>query len=389
MSGYVPPRGDWARIEPAAAGMAAPVLAEAAAFAQAHDSQWPMSLYLPDGRYIGTAYVGDKPPHDQPIGPVRPRGGPCGVVLRAGRIVAQWGDIARADTTYSAAKSYVALMAGIACDDGLIRSLDDPVADYALDDAFASTHNRAITWRHLLQQTSEWQGSLWGKPDSVDHNRQAGSYAADNSRKGTLRELEPPGTRWEYNDVRVNRLAHSLTQLFRRSLADVLRERIMEPIGASSAWEWRGYDNARSTFDGREVESVSGGGHWGGGLFISALDHARVGLLMARGGDWGGRQLVSRGYLKELRKPSAANPQYGFMWWLNTGRQLFPSVPADGLFALGGGQHMVWVAPSLDLVAVLRWVDKPFCDPLLARIAAACGWRADSPATLEDNGDKT
>jgi hypothetical protein len=61
------------------------------------------------------------------------------------------------------------------------------------------------------------------------------------------------------------------------------------------------------------------------------------------------------------------------MWWLNTGRQLFPSVPEDGVFALGGGQHMVWVAPSLDLVTVVRWLDKPQCDALLGRIAAARG----------------
>lgn len=373
MSLYFPPRGEWASVAPAQAGMAADALEGAVAFAQAHDSQWPDSLYLPDGRYIGNAYVGDKPPHDRPIGIVRPRGGPAGMVLRGGRVVTQWGDIARADTTYSAAKSYVALAAGLACDDGLIRSLDDRVADYALDDGFVDDHNRAITWRHLLQQTSEWQGSVWGKPDSVDHNREAGSHGADNSRKGTLRALEAPGTRWEYNDVRVNRLALCLTQLFRRSLADVLRERIMDPIGASSAWEWRGYDNARVNFDGREVESVSGGGHWGAGLFIPTEDHARVGLLVARGGEWNGRRLVSRRYLEELAQPSACNPQYGFMWWLNTDRKLFPSVPADGVFALGGGQHMVWVAPSLDLVAVMRWVDKPHCDALLGRIAAACG----------------
>jgi CubicO group peptidase (beta-lactamase class C family) len=370
---YFPPRDDWAQVAPAEAGMSAEALDAAAAFARAHDSTWPTSLYLPDGRYIGTAYVGDKPPHDQPIGVVRPRGGPAGMVVRGGRIVAQWGDITRPDTTYSAAKSYVALAAGIAFDEGLIRSLDDRVADYGLDDAFTSPHNRAITWRHLLQQTSEWQGSVWGKPDSVDHNRQAGATAADNSRKGQQRELEAPGTRWEYNDVRVNRTALCLTQLFRRSLADVLRECIMDPIGASPDWEWRGYDNARVKFDGREVESVSGGGHWGGGLFISAQDHARVALLVASGGCWEGRQLISPRYLAEMTAPSPADPQYGFMWWLNTGRQLFPSVPADGVFALGGGQHMVWVAPSLDLVAVTRWTDKPHCDALLGRIAAACG----------------
>ncbi|TFZ05022.1 serine hydrolase domain-containing protein [Ramlibacter rhizophilus] len=371
MSGYFPARGEWARVAPADAGMSGEALAAAAQYAQQHDSQWPYSLYLPDGRYIGNAYVGDKPPHDQPIGIVRPRGGPAGLVVRAGRVVAQWGDVSRADTTYSAAKSYVALVAGLAYDDGLIRSLDDRVSGYALDDGFSSDHNTAITWRHLLQQTSEWQGAVWGKPDSVDHNRQVGAHETDHSRKGVTRELEPPGTRWEYNDVRVNRLALCLTQLFRRSLADVLRERIMEPIGASTNWEWRGYDNARVRFGELEVESVSGGGHWGAGLFISTEDHARVGLLVARGGEWQGRRLISDGYLDELTRPCAANPQYGFMWWLNTGRGLFPSVPEDGVFALGGGQHIVWVAPSLDLVAVTRWVDKPHCDALLGRIASA------------------
>lgn len=371
MNGYVPPPGDWARIEPASAGMSAAALDAAGAFARQSESDWPATLYWPDGRYVGTAHVGDTPPHDKPIGIVRPRGGPSGMVVRGGRIVAQWGDTARADTTFSAAKSYIALMAGIALDDGLIRSLDDRVADYALDDGFTGAHNSAITWRHLLQQTSEWQGTLWGKPDSVDHNRQAGPHSADNSQRGTLRELEAPGTRWEYNDVRVNRLALSLTQLFRRSLSEVLCERVMEPIGASALWEWRGYDNSRVSFDGREAESVSGGGHWGGGLFISAQDHARVGLLVARGGDWGGRQLISRRYLAELATPAAVNPQYGFLWWLNTGGKLFPSIPKDALLALGGGQHIIWIAPTQDLVVILRWVDKQQCDALLGRIAAA------------------
>ena len=96
MTSYVPARGDWARIAPADAGMSAAGLAGAAVFAQEHDSSWPESLYLPDGRYIGTAYVGDKPPHDKPIGIVRPRGGPAGVVLRGGRMVARWGAIATA-----------------------------------------------------------------------------------------------------------------------------------------------------------------------------------------------------------------------------------------------------------------------------------------------------
>ena len=76
--------------------------------------------------------------------------------------------------TFSIAKSYLAVLAGVAVDRGLIRDIDEPVHAYGLDDGFESPQNRGITWRHLLQQTSEWQGTLWGKPDSIDHNRNVG-----------------------------------------------------------------------------------------------------------------------------------------------------------------------------------------------------------------------
>lgn len=371
MNAYVPSADTWDSVAPEAAGMSSAGLKEAAEFALASECDWPRSLFLPDGRYIGTAHVNDKPPHDQPIGIVRPRGGASGLVLRGGRIVAEWGDTTRADTTFSAAKSYLGLLAGVAYDDGLIRSLDDRVGDAMPpdDDGFRSPHNARITWRQLLQQTSEWQGTLWGKPDSVDHHRQAGPRDEDaNRHKGTVRELEPPGTRFEYNDVRVNRCALCLTRLFGRALGEVLRDRIMDPIGASRGWEWHGYDNARVRIAGRDVVSVSGGGHWGAGLFISTRDHARVGLLVARGGEWGGRQLVSREYLAEMARPCEANPQYGFMWWLNTGGKLFPSIPSSAVLAIGGGQHLVWADARRDLVAVLRWADRPHCDALLGRI---------------------
>ena len=153
--------------------------------------QLAAQMYLDSGEYVGTAYVQEKPPYNTVIGEVRPRGGVNGLILRGGRIVAEWGDTRRTDMTFSCAKSYIALVAGLAFDRALL-SLDDRVADSVPDEGFASPHNRAITWRHLLQQTSEWQGVLWDKPDSVDHNRQVG-LGNDNSRKGEVRALEPAG----------------------------------------------------------------------------------------------------------------------------------------------------------------------------------------------------
>jgi len=359
----------WQTVTPADAGFDSAKLDDAVAYANAHECDWPHSMYLDNGEYVGTAYVEEKPPWNIVIGEVRPRGGVNGLILRGGRIAAEWGDTRRADMTFSAAKSYLALVAGLAVDRGLI-SVDERVADDAHDDGFASAHNAAITWRHLLQQTSEWQGTLWGKPDSVDHNRQAG-LTHDNRAKGTVRELQPPGTRWEYNDVRVNRLALSLLQVLRRPLPEVLREAIMDPIGASDTWVWRGYRNSTVEIDGTPMESVSGGGHWGGGLFIGSRDHARMGHLMLRGGAWNGRRLLSEAWLRDLATPCHANPSYGFLWWLNTDRKLVPSAPASSIFALGGGQNVVWVDAAHDLVLVVRWLKREHLDGLAARVLAA------------------
>lgn len=368
---YFPARGGWERVPPREEGMDEAALAGAARYAIEHESDWPSSLHLPDGRFIGTAYVDDPPPHDKPIGIVRPRGPAAGMVLRRGRIVAEWGDLERPDVTFSAAKSYLSLLCGVAVDRGLIRSVDDPVhlAMPPQDDGFASAHNRAITWRHLLQQSSEWQGTLWGIPDSVDRNRRFG--ASQEARAPVLPHAPaPPGTRWEYNDVRVNRLALSLLRVFRRPLPAVLREAIMDPIGASATWEWHGYRNSTVEIDGCPMASVSGGSHWGGGLFIATSDHARVALLVQRCGAWQGRQVLSRDWLAMAAEPSSVHPQYGLLWWLNRGRGFYPSAPESSIFALGGGNHLVWVDPEHELVMVARWIGADHCDGLIARVLA-------------------
>jgi CubicO group peptidase (beta-lactamase class C family) len=145
------------------AGMNA--LKDAIAFAKAAESKWPKSMYMPDGQFVMTYDSGEKAPDNEVLGPVTPRGGHAGIVYRGGKILAEWGDVTRPDMTFSVAKSYLALLAGLALGDGLIRNLDDKAGDYALDDCFKSAQNQDITWRHLLTQTSEWEGTMFGKED--------------------------------------------------------------------------------------------------------------------------------------------------------------------------------------------------------------------------------
>ncbi len=90
------------------------------------------------------------------IGPMKQRGGPAGLVIKNGYIVAQWGDISRVDMTFSATKSYLSTMAGLAIDSGLIKSVTDKVGTYVWDGSFEGAHNSKVTWEHLLNQSSDW-----------------------------------------------------------------------------------------------------------------------------------------------------------------------------------------------------------------------------------------
>jgi CubicO group peptidase (beta-lactamase class C family) len=131
----------------------------------------------------------------------------------------------------------------------------------------------------------------------------------------------------------------------------------MEPIGASNTWRWHGYENSWIELDGVRVQSVSGGGHWGGGMFISARDMARFGLLFLRNGRWGDRQIVSPRWIDMARTPGPANDQYGYMnWFLNTGRKSLASAPETSVTFRGSGQNIIYLDWDNDLVIVVRWI---------------------------------
>ena len=337
---------------------------EAARYAATHETPWPRDLraHLESGFF-------EPPPFNEVLGPIRPRGAPNGLILHRGEAVARWGDTRQVDFTFSVAKSYLSLLAGIAFADRLIVDLDEPVGRTVADDGFEGPHNGAITWRHLLQQTSEWEGTLFGKSDVIDRNRNL--VVEGKGRKGDARPLRAPGSFWEYNDVRVNRLALSLLRLFRRPLPEVFAERIMQPIGASSDWSWHGYRTSSVEIDGRMIESVSGGSHWGGGIAIHAEDQALIGLLMLRRGEWQGRRLLPEWWIDESVTPCTLNPNYGLMWWLNTGRTRYPSANEASFFATGAGGNITWIDPENGLVAAMRWMDPASVDGFVARAMVA------------------
>jgi hypothetical protein len=276
--------------------------------------------------------------------------------------------------TFSVTKSFLSTLAALALDRGLIRDVRDPVRLYVRDGKFDSEHNAKITWHHLLQQTSDWEGTLFETPDWADR-----PVPPDKPELWQRRPLNEPGARFKYNDVRVNLLAYCLLQVWRRPLPEVLRESIMDPIGASPTWRWHGYENSWVLVDGTRMQSVSGGGHFGGGLFISTRDQARFGLLFLRRGAWNGERLFSERWIDRLRAPADAFSGYGYMWWLNTGRRALPDVPEHIYYASGSGGNFIVIDDKNDLVVVVRWM--PQLNDFLKLVLEAVKERAAGPTS--------
>jgi CubicO group peptidase (beta-lactamase class C family) len=382
---YFPEKGAWERRTPQQLGLDPSRIQAAVEHARASEPNAPRDLELNHYMTFGREPFGD------PIGPFTVRGDPTGLIVHRGYIVAEWGEPEKVDPTFSVAKSFLSATVGLAFDRGLIRDVNDRVAPYMAPvlvlgshlgapvsagerlgqqqvyDPFSGPHNSRITWDHLLRQTSDWEGTLWGKPDWADR-------AGNNPATWIRDSRNEPGTSYRYNDVRVNVLALAALNVWRRPLPQVLREHIMDPIGASDSWRWFGYENSWVLLDGVAVQSVSGGTHWGGGLFINAYDQARFGLLTLHRGRWDGRQILSEEWVRMSLTPTPVQPSYGFMnWYLNHERSQIATGPTTAFVHVGAGNNLVYVDPENDLVIVTRWITRPGLNGVVEQVLASMG----------------
>jgi len=339
---YYPPAGAWAKKAPAELGLDPVLLQQAIDFAKSRESNREMDFS--DQERIFGSLLGSVP---------NIRAHTNGVVIYKGYLVAEFGDTTWIDPTYSVAKSMLSTVMGVAVRDGKITNLNEPVNVLVKDGGYDSPRNAQITWKHHLQQVSEWEGNMWGKQDNFIGKEAFG--------EGEMkpREQMKPGTYYEYNDVRINRFALSLLRVFGKSVPDVFRDEIMNPIGASNTWRWIPYHNSWVEMNGRKVFSVSGGTRWGGGMWINSMDMARFGYLWLRNGKWGDKQIIPAAYVKEALKPGGApnSPQngYGYLWWLNTTGKALVGLPTNAFSANGAGSNTITVSPDHDLVVVWRW----------------------------------
>jgi CubicO group peptidase (beta-lactamase class C family) len=368
---YFPKAGEWRKAAPETAGLDPAKLAEAVKFSIENENPGnkDLAVQIPlDFR--------NEAPYNTVDGPTQVRAGASGIIIRNGSVVAEWGDTNRADMTFSVTKTFLSAVVGVAYDRGLIKNVTDRAGAYMPKDVdlFTSEKNAPITWEHLLRQTSDWSGTLFNQPDWADRP------AGQSPEQWPNRVMHAPGTFYKYNDTRVNVLALAALHVFKKPLPEVLKASIMDPIGASNTWRWEPYTNAYVNIDGKRMPSVPGGGHHGGGMFISAWDMARFGYLFLQKGKWNGKQLISEKWIEMSRSPGPVNNQYGYMnFFLNTkdavvngrpGRQMYPAAPVTAVAFRGNGENIVLVDWEHDMVAVFRWIRgaNGFVDRLMASV---------------------
>lgn len=262
------------------------------------------------------------------------------MLVHGGVVVTQWGDVDRKFNTHSIRKSFLATLYGRPVREGTIK-LDATLAELGLDDTPPLTEEeRKATVRDCLKSRS-------------------GIYHPALYESAGMKKLKPErhtqraGTHWYYNNYDFNIAGTIYERQTGRKIFEAIHEDIAAPIGMEDY----------SPKDGQYVrgeESI----HAAYPFRVTARDIARFGLLMLRGGNWNGRQLIERAWVEECTRYHSdatlySSDGYGYMWWVARDHNKFPHFPGlplpEGSFsARGSGGHYVVVIPAYDLVVVHR-----------------------------------
>jgi CubicO group peptidase (beta-lactamase class C family) len=257
-------------------------------------------------------------------------GGGSGCIIRHGYLVRQWGDPKyRADIKSATKGSFGITCLGLAVGRGLV----------AIDEKAQEHYPRIGTDRRGNRK--DWLADI-----SIRHLATM-SAGFDDGRPPKL--YYPPGTNGHYSNDTSNMLAELLTLEFNEDLAEVIRREVMNPIGAASSdWRWR--DNAYRAKNINGLKSRE----FASGIRITYGALARIGYLYLREGEWNGKRILSKDFIREATRPTDLPtfvPYYAFYWGSNA-RGTYKRMPKDTYWALGLGDSFVVVCPSLDIVAV-------------------------------------
>ena len=256
------------------------------------------------------------------------------------------------------------ILAQLAVRDGLL-TLDERVSD-TFTEWQGDPAKEAMEVQHLLRFTSGLQSNQlvfsWDGFIPTESQRHPDKYqrAIDQPASGT------PGDQWEYGSVHLAAFGALIERKLGGSPLDYLDAEIFEPIGMRrSGWNIDPDGNPMLAY----------------GLWTSAPELTKLGVLLRDDGVFQGTRLLPEGTLATCMEGSEVNPAYGLGSWVN--RPLgdgieFPPLSSDGsavveggpdlLAAAGAGGQRVYVIPSLDQVIVVQSDQADWADQDLLRL---------------------
>jgi CubicO group peptidase (beta-lactamase class C family) len=241
-------------------------------------------------------------------------------------------------TSFSAAKSFVSTLVGIAIDAGLIKSIEDPVTDYVPELTERDPDFRNITLRDLLTMSSGIRYREGGFPSLGDDTYTYYGVDLRDIAINRVRMDGPPGITWQYNNYNALLLGLVLERATGTSVSNFMARRLWGPLGAEADATWS-LDSERSGFE--KMES---------GVNARPVDYARFGLLFLHNGEWNGRRIVSADWVRaatgaEPATDSAYYHGYRYFWWLDVDRP-------GRYYAMGKYGQYIYIAPDADTVVV-------------------------------------
>ncbi len=275
------------------------------------------------------------------------------LVLRHGEIVHESYhlDTAPEDRRigWSIAKSYLSALLGVILAEGHISSLDDPVTRYV--PALAGGAYDGVSIRQVAQMSS----GVTFNEDYLDYhsdiNRMGRVLALGGSMDGFAVALSEtfvrPGESWAYVSIDTHVLAMVIRAAAGRDLPSLMSEKIIQPLGFEVGPYY--------LTDGQGVAFALGG------LNVTTRDQARFGLMIARDGRYGGRQIVPAEWIAASTigtAPTApGQDSYGYQWWIPSG------APEGVVMARGIYGQYIYIDRNRDVVIVTTAADRAFREP--------------------------
>jgi len=249
--------------------------------------------------------------------------------------VAAWGDVGRRFELYSARKSLVSALAGVAVADGKLDT-GKTLAELGIDDV-----------PPLLDAEKQAKViDLLGSRSGIYHP--AAKETADMKTNRPARGSVKPGATWLYNNWDFNVVGVILELATGKRLFEEFERRIAVPLGMEDFRAKDGYEQFERSLTRHPAHAFR----------MSARDLARFGWMFAKQGAWGGHQIVSREWAAEsTRVHSEVRPGtgYGLMWWVypRGGLASYPALDAHDKFAASGNYgQFVLVVPGAEFVLV-------------------------------------